>query len=129
MQIYGLITELLRTLYGIIPYIKLVRRGGCAWGRSPSLWLLSAEGWSRSEAGAERGWSFWAWLVALDWREGRGQAQKPSHRGGRGAMELLEFVSLALCVGLEGGKRSKEQAQQSRDSQQLKFLKFLKFLS
>ena len=39
--------------------------------------------------------------------EGRGQSQKPSHRG-RGARECLEFVCLAPCVGKRGGKEVKE---------------------
>ena len=107
-------------------YIGVVRVG-CAGGVARPLAAVGRRT-GQVSGRAERGWSFWAWLVALARREGRGQAQKPSHRGGRGAMELLEFLALARCVGQEGGKRSKTEAQQSRGSRQLKPLKFLKFL-
>ena len=71
---------------------------------------------------AERGWSFWAWLVALDKREGRGQAQKPSHRRGEGSDGMIGVFVLGSLCWPEGGKRSSTKAQSSRDSLQLKFL-------
>ena len=59
-------------------------------------------GWKRSSPEAQpvcvgvgwNGWSFWAWLVALDGAVGRGQAQKPSQRGGK--LKFLKFLKFLL---------------------------------
>lgn len=104
MRFFGVYMELYWSCTGIKTYSWV----GCAWGRSPSLWLLSAEGWSRSEAGAERGWSFWAWLVALDKREGRGQAQKPSHREGEGSDGMTGVCFFGSVCWIRGRAEVKE---------------------
>lgn len=46
---------------------------------------------------AERGWSFWLWLCVLDRREGRGQSQKPSHRG-RGKTKIPKIPKIPIVI-------------------------------
>lgn len=108
MQIYGLITELLRTFYGIIPYIKLVRWVGCAGGGVARPLAAVGRRTGQVSGWAERGWSFWAWLVALDKRDGRGQAQKPSHREGEGSDGMTGVCFFGSVCWIRGRAEVKE---------------------